>query len=103
MTIAHELMTMLNDCDASEAAKAEFRKLIREAAARNGAIPSQDLRLQRVEFARHLLRDLREPRTIIRSRLMDQFAVSRSQAYVDISDALKLSSPRHLPLDALGK
>lgn len=103
MIIADELMAMLKDCQASETAKAEFRKLIREAAARTGVVPSQDLRSQRVEFARHLLRDLREPRTIIRSRLMDKFAVSRSQAYVDISDALKLSSPKHLLLDALGE
>lgn len=99
MTIAHELMTMLNDCDASEAAKAEFRKLIREAAARTGFALGPDLRSQRVEFARHLLRDLREPRTIIRSRLMAKFGVSRSQSYVDISDALKLSSPLCYPLD----
>lgn len=80
-----ELVAMVNDCKADESAKAEFRDLILSVGAANG-VGALD-RVARVEFARRLL-GLREPRPIIRDRLMVAFNISERQAYRVIEEAL---------------
>lgn len=48
-------------------------------------------RAERVRFARRLLDD-REPRPIIRNRLIARYGISRASAYSTIAAALNLSS-----------
>ena len=49
---------------------------------------SARIQAERVDFARRLL-DMREPRAIIKKRLIARFSVGESQAYRDIGDALQ--------------
>jgi hypothetical protein len=103
--LLRDILGLLDGCDAQDAAKAEFRKLIHKVAIDNGlpvAAPG-DERAARVEFARHLMKELMEGRPTTRERLIARFDVSRAQAYVDIADALKLSSQSARPLDGLPK
>jgi len=71
-----------------EEAKRQFEELIKRRAALDG-VTSFD-RQERVQFARRLL-DLREPRDVIRDRVMSRYEVGRSQAYQVINQALQLS------------
>jgi len=100
--LLNNLLSLLNGCDTEESAKVEFRRLIHQVAGTVGDSRG-DRRAERVEFARCLMKEMREPRMIVRERLIVRFQVSRAQAYVDISDALQLSSPIAWPLDALPK
>lgn len=82
-----DLMTMLDECKADEAAKDEFRKMILSV----GTVHSVGAleREERVRFARALL-DAKEPRPIIRDRLKVRFQIGDSQAYRDIDKALQI-------------
>lgn len=103
--ILRDLYSMVDACKAEEEAKEEFRNLLLRVAEANGVRPlnKPDEREERVAFAHHLLRALREPRATIRDRLMARFQVSRSQAYADICEALEVSSELHSSLDGGGK
>jgi hypothetical protein len=86
-----DLLAKLEECDAGEDAKAEFRKLIQAAGAAHGVDAGGGD--ERIMFARHLL-DLMVPRATIRDRLMSRFTISRAQSYRDISAALKIVSQK---------
>lgn len=86
--IYQQLLAGLAALDAPEEAKRQFEEMIRRRAALDGlaTIDPQE----RVQFARHLL-DLKEPRPVIRNRIMARYGVGRSQAYEVIDQALQLS------------
>lgn len=84
------LMRLLDECNASCDAKSEFRSLIKQVGIAHGVGALE--REARVRFARHLL-DVREPRHIVRDRIMARFGVGDSQAYRDIDRALQKTVP----------
>lgn len=86
--VYRQLLADLAGLAAPEEAKRQFEELIRRSAALDG-VTSLD-RQARVQFARRLL-DLKEPRPVIRNRIMAKYGVGRSQAYEAIDQALQLS------------
>lgn len=81
-----KLLDELAKLDAAPEAKRQFEELLRRNAAMDGIACLQ--RDERVGFASHLLTQ-KEDRSVIRERLMARFQVSRSQAYADISEAMR--------------
>lgn len=86
--IYQQLLDGLAALSVTEEARHKFEQLIRRQAGIDG-VASLD-RQERVDFARHLL-GIREPRAVIRDRLMAKYALGRSQAYQVIEQALQLS------------
>lgn len=87
--VLRELLEELQAVLPGEEAKEIARRAALRVAARNGvACFEWD---EQVAFAQHLLRVVREPRPIIRDRLMAKFGISRTQAYRVITDGLELS------------
>lgn len=84
-----DLLAKLDECDADEEAKAEFRRIILAVDASHEADASTSD--ERTQFVRHLLA-LGESRAGIRDRLMVRYRISRAQAYRHISEALKTVS-----------
>jgi len=82
------LLDELAGIGAPEEVKRQFEEILRRNAALDG-VTGLD-RQERTQFARHLL-DLREPRTVIRDRLMIRYSIGRTQAYQVIDQALQLS------------
>lgn len=87
--VLNDLLAKLEECDASDDAKTEFRKLIFDV----GTFHRAETRAsdERTQFTRHLLA-IGESRTTIRDRLMHRYGISRAQAYRYIVDALKTVS-----------
>lgn len=79
------LIERLGVLETPEETKQLFRKLIDETAAQESANDQGE----RVKYARQLL-DLKEPRSIIKERLMTRFQIGKSTAYRDISAALAI-------------
>lgn len=96
-----DLIAQLDGISAEDAAKAAFLKLIENVAENNGVglVERVKQRNERVEFARHLMKELREVRPVVRERLMSRYQISRAQAYADMSAALQLSRKLLSPLD----
>jgi hypothetical protein len=86
-----DLLAKLDECDADEEAKAEFRRIILAVDAFHGADVTAGE--ERMQFALHLL-NLKESRTVVRDRLMSRYGISRAQAYRYIVEALKTVSSR---------
>lgn len=89
--VLNTLLAKLAECDASDEAKAEFRKLILQVDASHKASP--ETCDERARFARHLF-DINESRAAVRDRLMRRYGVSRAQAYRYIAEALEIVSCR---------
>lgn len=83
-----QLIDGLAGIAATDEAKRQFEELIRRSAALDGITSLE--RSERVRFARHLL-GLREPRAVIRDRLMTRYHIGRTQAYQVIEQALQSS------------
>lgn len=81
---------------ASEDVKREFERMVREAAVNDGV--SCFVQEDRVYFARRLL-DAREPRNVIRDRLMRRYRIKESQAYMDIARALQIVQKPPIKMD----
>lgn len=89
--VLNDLLAKLEECDACDDAKAEFRKLIFDVDVFHRAETSASD--ERAQFARHLLAS-GESRTTIRDRLMHRYGISRAQAYRHIGEALKTVSSK---------
>lgn len=83
-----ELMDKVQGIEADDITKRAFMELIRATAVANGVTSLE--RDERVEFARHLLQDIRESRSTVRDRLMAAFGITESTAYRDIDKALQI-------------
>lgn len=81
------LRERLETLETSEEIKQLFRNLIDETAVLKD--PEEQDNSDRVKFARHLL-DLKEPRSVIKNRLIARFGVGKSTAYRDITAALAI-------------
>lgn len=87
--ILRELMGSVEVAEIDTTAKAEVRRLIVALSVQHGlAVFDRD---EQIAFVQHLCRNLGEPRSIIRERLMARFSLSRSTAYERIDEALQLS------------
>lgn len=87
--ILRELMDNVESADLEAGAKAVIRQLIFNLSAQHGiAVFDRD---EQIAFVHHLLRNLKEPRSVIRDRLIARFGLSRSTAYERIDEALQLS------------
>lgn len=88
-SVLRELLEELQAVLPGEEIKEIARRAALRVAARNGVTCFEwD---EQVAFAQHLLRVMKEPRPIIRDRLMSNFGISRTQAYRVIADCLELS------------
>lgn len=82
-----DLIAGLDQLDADESAKRQFRRLVSSIAAIHGLRDIEQA--ERIDFARRL-HDLRTSRATIRDRLIASYGLSRRQAYRVISDSLQL-------------
>lgn len=87
--ILRELMANVEGADIDSGAKTTVREMILALSAQHGvAVFDRD---EQLAFVQHLCRNLKEPRSVIRDRLMSRFGLSRTTAYARIDEALQLS------------
>lgn len=84
-----ELMEKVESAEIDTGAKAAVRQMILALSTQHGiSVFDRD---EQLAFVQHLCRNLKEPRSVIRDRLMSRFGLSRTTAYARIDEALQLS------------